>query len=126
MRAPLGKGGTSRHRPDQQRCQRNRPAAGWASTRSAAVSAARRCGDDGIHKPVNSFNPPNQPKLPGGWKIPEGRSGAGVGIPGRERRRPVRGAVGMGRENAGQGDGLPHPALQLTGRTTANGAIRRN
>ena len=74
-------------------------------------------------KPVNSFNPPNQPKLPGGWKIPEGEMPAPVSAsPGGERRRPVRGAVGVWPATAppGRVNALRPARLQLTGRPTAN------
>jgi len=72
-------------------------------------------------KPVNSFNPPNQPKLPGGWKIPEGEMPAPVSAsPGASGGGLYGAPSAVGRENAGQSGRAATRTLQLTGRTTAN------
>ena len=72
-------------------------------------------------KPVNSFNPPNQPKLPGGWKIPEGEMPAPVSAsPGASGGGLYVAPSALGRENAGQSGRAATRTLQLTGRTTAN------
>src|SRR5271167_777570 len=75
-------------------------------------------------KPVNSFSPPNQPRLPGAWKVPNedaipapvSGSPAGAGTGG------LYGApAAMARDGAtGQGMRAPTRTLQLTGRPTAN------
>jgi PPE-repeat protein len=75
-------------------------------------------------KPVNSFSPPSQPRLPGAWKapdenaIPEPVSGS----PGAAATGGLYGAPGsMARDGAtGQGTRTPARTLQLTGRPTAN------
>ena len=71
-------------------------------------------------KPVNSFSPPNQPRLPGAWKVPdEDAIPAPVsGSPGGGgHRRPVRGAGGDGprrRHRAGYARPGPHLAADRT------------
>jgi PPE-repeat protein len=72
-------------------------------------------------KPVNSFSPPSQPKLPGAWKIPEGE------IPAPVSASPAAGGGGLygapsalARESSGHSDRAPTRTLQLTGRTTGN------
>ena len=73
-------------------------------------------------KPVNSFSAPNQPKLPGAWKIPQdGPLPAPVsGSPG-VATGGLYGAPAAAREStAGQGAKAPARTLQLTGRGTAN------
>ena len=75
-------------------------------------------------KPVNSFSPPNQPRLPGAWKVPdEDAIPAPVsGSPGAAGTGGLYGApAAMARDGAtGQGARAPARTLQLTGRPTAN------
>jgi PPE-repeat protein len=100
-------------------------AAGLSPALSGGMSAAAGPANgvmSAFTKPVNSFSAPNQPKLPGAWKVPEegplpapvsGSPGVGSG--------GLYGAPAVAREGtAGQGVKTPARTLQLTGRGTAN------
>jgi len=73
-------------------------------------------------KPVNSFSAPNQPKLPGAWRIPQdGPLPAPVsGSPGLASGGLYGAPIAAHESSTGQGVKTPARALQLTGRGTAN------
>jgi PPE-repeat protein len=75
-------------------------------------------------KPVNSFSPPSQPRLPGAWKVPDVNAipEPVSGSPGAAATGGLYGApAAMARDGAtGQGARTPARTLQLTGRPTAN------
>jgi PPE-repeat protein len=81
-------------------------------------------------KPVNSFSPPTQPRLPGAWKVAEDSIPAPVsGSPGGAGGGGLYGAPSaLSRANGGgQGEKTPGRTMQLTGRTAVNeGVDRRN
>jgi PPE-repeat protein len=100
-------------------------AAGLSPALSGGISAAAGPSNgvlSAFTKPVNSFSAPDQPKLPGGWKIPQdGPLPAPVsGSPG-VATGGLYGAPAAARESTvGQGAKAPARTLQLTGRGTAN------
>jgi PPE-repeat protein len=100
-------------------------AAGLSPALSGGISAAAGPTNGvltAFTKPVNSFTAPNQPKLPGAWKIPQdGPLPAPVsGSPG-VATGGLYGAPAAARERtAGQGAKAPARTLQLTSRGTAN------